>query len=311
MSRANKAAGALWNARLSADLAERENRLQDLIRKLITAQEEERRKVSYEVHDGLAQTATGAHQHALRQARLQCQLAEAESGERRQLGRRGRAVGVDERHEVGVATPERLHQHAALAELGELVEDDAAVLGGLGADDVGRVVHAAVEGHEEAHVLLGEATAVGPQGAGDAVFLVVGRDAHRDDVVALGRHEIAQGHVAVVPRRDRRDRSARRFDRKERSGHRQQSFRQNGLVTGTLLQWGIIDRPLVLLDNKNRVMPTLIMVNVWKEFPFVMVMLTAGLQTVPEGLLRAARVGGSDQTRSGSGEDGRGEQRPR
>lgn len=66
-----------------------------------------------------------------------------------------------------------------------------------------------------------------------------------------------------------------------------------GLVTGTLLQWGIIDRPLVLLDNKNRVMPTLIMVNVWKEFPFVMVMLTAGLQTVPEGLLRAARVDGA------------------
>jgi multiple sugar transport system permease protein len=66
-----------------------------------------------------------------------------------------------------------------------------------------------------------------------------------------------------------------------------------GLVTGTLIQWGIIERPLVLLDNKNRVMPTLIMVNVWKEFPFVMVMLTAGLQTVPEGLLRAARVDGA------------------
>lgn len=66
-----------------------------------------------------------------------------------------------------------------------------------------------------------------------------------------------------------------------------------GLVTGTLLQWGVIDRPLVLLDNKNRVMPTMIMVNVWKEFPFVMVMLTAGLQTVPEGLLRAARVDGA------------------
>jgi multiple sugar transport system permease protein len=66
-----------------------------------------------------------------------------------------------------------------------------------------------------------------------------------------------------------------------------------GLVTGTLMEWGLIDRPLVLLDNKNRVMPTLIMVNVWKEFPFVMVMLTAGLQTVPEGLLRAARVDGA------------------
>src|SRR5215211_7060234 len=62
ISLANQGASALENARLYADLAERENRLQDLLRKLITAQEEERRKVSYEVHDGLAQTAAGAHQ---------------------------------------------------------------------------------------------------------------------------------------------------------------------------------------------------------------------------------------------------------
>jgi PAS domain S-box-containing protein len=62
ISLANQAASALENARLYAELAERENQLQDLIRKLITAQEEERRKVSYEVHDGLAQTAAAAHQ---------------------------------------------------------------------------------------------------------------------------------------------------------------------------------------------------------------------------------------------------------
>ena len=62
ISLANQGASALENARLYTELARRENRLQDLIRKLITAQEEERRKVSYEVHDGLAQTAAGAHQ---------------------------------------------------------------------------------------------------------------------------------------------------------------------------------------------------------------------------------------------------------
>ena len=66
-----------------------------------------------------------------------------------------------------------------------------------------------------------------------------------------------------------------------------------GLVSGTLIRWGVIDRPLVLLDSIDKVMPTLIMVNVWKEFPFVMIMLLAGLQTVPEGLLRAARVDGA------------------
>jgi PAS domain S-box-containing protein len=62
ISLANQGASALENARLYAELSEREHRLQGLIRKLITAQEEERRKVSYEVHDGLAQTAAGAHQ---------------------------------------------------------------------------------------------------------------------------------------------------------------------------------------------------------------------------------------------------------
>ena len=66
-----------------------------------------------------------------------------------------------------------------------------------------------------------------------------------------------------------------------------------GLVSGTLIDWGLIDRPLVLLDSIQRVMPTLIMVNVWKEFPFVMIMMMAGLQTVPEQLLRAARVDGA------------------
>jgi multiple sugar transport system permease protein len=67
-----------------------------------------------------------------------------------------------------------------------------------------------------------------------------------------------------------------------------------GLLSGTLLEWGVIDRSLVLLDSKQWVMPSLIGVNVWKEFPFVMIMLTAGLQTVPDGLLRAAKVDGAN-----------------
>ena len=67
-----------------------------------------------------------------------------------------------------------------------------------------------------------------------------------------------------------------------------------GLISGSLVEWGVIDRSLVLLDSKTNVMPTLIAVNVWKEFSFVMIMLTAGLQTVPEQLLRAARVDGAN-----------------
>lgn len=48
-------------AERTAQLAERERRLGELIGKLIAAQEEERRRVAYEVHDGLTQTAAAAH----------------------------------------------------------------------------------------------------------------------------------------------------------------------------------------------------------------------------------------------------------
>lgn len=68
-SLANQAATALENARLYAELGERERQLQDLLARLLRAQEEERRRVAYEVHDGLAQVAAAAHQHLQAYAR--------------------------------------------------------------------------------------------------------------------------------------------------------------------------------------------------------------------------------------------------
>jgi GAF domain-containing protein len=60
---ADQAAIAIENARLYRELAERENRLRDLVGRLLLAQEEERRRVAYDVHDGLAQVAAAAQQH--------------------------------------------------------------------------------------------------------------------------------------------------------------------------------------------------------------------------------------------------------
>lgn len=71
-----------------------------------------------------------------------------------------------------------------------------------------------------------------------------------------------------------------------------------GLLSGFLQAHGVIDHPLVLLDSTKWVMPAMIVANVWKEFPFAMIMLLAGLQTVPEGLLKAARIDGANTLQS-------------
>lgn len=62
LSLTTKAASALENARLYEELAESKRQLQDLIGKLMATQEEERRRVAYEVHDGPTQMAVAAYQ---------------------------------------------------------------------------------------------------------------------------------------------------------------------------------------------------------------------------------------------------------
>ncbi|NWJ96095.1 MAG: GAF domain-containing protein [Chloroflexi bacterium] len=59
---ANQAAAAFKNAQLYSDLADKRVRLDIFLSKLLKAQEEERRRLSIELHDGLAQRLTFAHQ---------------------------------------------------------------------------------------------------------------------------------------------------------------------------------------------------------------------------------------------------------
>ena len=80
----SQAASALENAWLYEELGDRERALQNLVEKLLGAQEEERRRVAYEVHDGLAQVAVAAHQNL--QAFARRHAPETEQG-RRELDR--------------------------------------------------------------------------------------------------------------------------------------------------------------------------------------------------------------------------------
>ncbi|MBK1793282.1 sugar ABC transporter permease [Devosia sp. WQ 349] len=67
-----------------------------------------------------------------------------------------------------------------------------------------------------------------------------------------------------------------------------------GAIGALMVQLGVTDQPINFIDNTTTALPSLIVINVWKEFSFAMIMLMAGLQTVPEQLLRAAKVDGAN-----------------
>ena len=64
----------------------------------------------------------------------------------------------------------------------------------------------------------------------------------------------------------------------------------NAMMTGT----GILDEPIGWLTRGNTVMPAMIAINVWKLFPFVAIMVLAGLQSIPQELYEAARIDGAN-----------------
>ena len=67
-----------------------------------------------------------------------------------------------------------------------------------------------------------------------------------------------------------------------------------GVIGALSVQLGITEQPINFIDNIHTVLPSLIVVNIWREFSFAMIMIMAGLQTVPEQLLRAAQVDGAN-----------------
>lgn len=66
-----------------------------------------------------------------------------------------------------------------------------------------------------------------------------------------------------------------------------------GVIGALSAALGLTNGPVNLIDNTATVLPALVVVNVWKEFPFAMIMLQAGLQTVPSSLHHAAEVDGA------------------
>jgi len=66
-----------------------------------------------------------------------------------------------------------------------------------------------------------------------------------------------------------------------------------GLVNYLLLKAGLIQAPLTWLGTQGLAMKAVILVDVWREVPFVTVVLLAGLQSIPSEVHEAARVDGA------------------
>src|ERR1700761_2964862 len=63
-----------------------------------------------------------------------------------------------------------------------------------------------------------------------------------------------------------------------------------GLINVALQSWHLTSHPVSFLSSLTWAFPAVILANIWKTFPFAMVMLLAGLQGVPRGPVLAARL---------------------
>ena len=68
----------------------------------------------------------------------------------------------------------------------------------------------------------------------------------------------------------------------------------NSILNLLLRQWGIIETDLPWLMKGSWAMATLIAVNVWRGVPFFAITFLAGLQSVPEELIDAAKIDGAN-----------------
>lgn len=68
---------------------------------------------------------------------------------------------------------------------------------------------------------------------------------------------------------------------------------QFGIINVALSALGLIDKPILFLGDYALIRPTVILVSAWKQMPFMMITLLAGLQSIPSDLYEAAAIDGA------------------
>jgi multiple sugar transport system permease protein len=68
-----------------------------------------------------------------------------------------------------------------------------------------------------------------------------------------------------------------------------------GSLNDLLIKVGMLENPVEWLSNPKLAMTSAILVNLWRGFPFVMLILLAGLQAIPKHLYEAAAIDGASK----------------
>jgi multiple sugar transport system permease protein len=68
-----------------------------------------------------------------------------------------------------------------------------------------------------------------------------------------------------------------------------------GMINPVLVDLGVIRQPVGFFSSSASAMTTLILINSWRWFPFIAVMLLAGLQRIPGELYEAAAIDGASR----------------
>jgi len=71
-----------------------------------------------------------------------------------------------------------------------------------------------------------------------------------------------------------------------------------GALNGLLYSLGIIDNYVIWLGSPKLALAMIVLADVWKETPFIMLLFLAALQTIPKDLYEAARVDGANAVQS-------------
>jgi multiple sugar transport system permease protein len=70
-----------------------------------------------------------------------------------------------------------------------------------------------------------------------------------------------------------------------------------GIVNDVLSRLGLIDQPIYWLSNPDTSLLSVMLAYIWKVYPYVMILLMAGLEAIPSHLYDAARVDGANAWR--------------